>query len=284
MWSPVCLRACAPLQTAAPARVGQDRVLALARLFGLQSALRRAGHTRATFFRSTHTPCAPHQRRHRAHRVGWLRAMLGANDDGVSTASLVIGVSAAHATHASIMLSGVARLVAGAMSMAAGSMCRCIRRPTPNAPTSPANPPSWPPTALPSTVSWPPSMSGAELDATLAKQVAVQLMARRAGCPCTRRAGHLRHPRCPPGAGGLVVRREFCRGGRFFAAGDGSHAQSSSPFRWWAGRRWCCWPCSGRWPRAGGAPIATGAGRVAFWGVLAMAVTAGVGALFGAVV
>jgi VIT1/CCC1 family predicted Fe2+/Mn2+ transporter len=62
-----------------------------------------------------------HEEQHRAHRVGWLRAsVLGANDGIVSTASLIIGVAAANATHSSILLAGVAGLVAGAMSMAAG--------------------------------------------------------------------------------------------------------------------------------------------------------------------
>ena len=58
---------------------------------------------------------------HRIHRIGWLRAaVLGANDGIVSTASLIIGVAAAGATQDSILLAGVAGLVAGAMSMAAG--------------------------------------------------------------------------------------------------------------------------------------------------------------------
>ncbi|MGD8419993.1 MAG: VIT family protein, partial [Gammaproteobacteria bacterium] len=58
---------------------------------------------------------------HRAHRVGWLRAaVLGANDGIVSTASLVIGVAAAGTSKSGILLAGVAGLVAGAMSMAAG--------------------------------------------------------------------------------------------------------------------------------------------------------------------
>jgi len=62
-----------------------------------------------------------HHEVHRVHRVGWLRAaVLGANDGIVSTASLIIGVAAAHAAHADILLAGVAGLVAGAMSMAAG--------------------------------------------------------------------------------------------------------------------------------------------------------------------
>src|SRR5579871_1715452 len=61
------------------------------------------------------------QERHRGGRVGWLRAsVLGANDGILSTASLILGVAAAHATHDSVMVAGVAGLVAGAMSMAAG--------------------------------------------------------------------------------------------------------------------------------------------------------------------
>src|SRR5450631_1240632 len=59
--------------------------------------------------------------RHRTNRVGWLRAaVLGANDGVLSTASLVLGVAAAHGSHDSVMVAGVAGLVAGAMSMAAG--------------------------------------------------------------------------------------------------------------------------------------------------------------------
>ncbi len=62
-----------------------------------------------------------HKESHRAHRIGWLRAaVLGANDGTISVASLVVGVAASGATPASILLTGIAGLVAGAMSMAAG--------------------------------------------------------------------------------------------------------------------------------------------------------------------
>jgi VIT1/CCC1 family predicted Fe2+/Mn2+ transporter len=62
-----------------------------------------------------------HQERHRTERIGWLRAaVLGANDGIVSTASLIVGVAAANVGHDEILLTGVAGLVAGAMSMAAG--------------------------------------------------------------------------------------------------------------------------------------------------------------------
>src|SRR6202051_545846 len=58
---------------------------------------------------------------HLTKRVGWLRAaVLGANDGILSTASLVLGVAAAHGTHSNVLIAGVAGLVAGAMSMAAG--------------------------------------------------------------------------------------------------------------------------------------------------------------------
>jgi VIT1/CCC1 family predicted Fe2+/Mn2+ transporter len=62
-----------------------------------------------------------HHETHRSHRIGWLRAaVLGANDGIVSTASLIVGVAAAHATHETILITGIAGLVSGAMSMAAG--------------------------------------------------------------------------------------------------------------------------------------------------------------------
>ena len=62
-----------------------------------------------------------HTERHRTDRIGWLRAaVLGANDGIVSTASLLLGVAAANASHGNILITGVAGLVAGAMSMAAG--------------------------------------------------------------------------------------------------------------------------------------------------------------------
>ncbi len=62
-----------------------------------------------------------HPERHRAERIGWLRAaVLGANDGIVSTASLILGVAAAHASSGAIATAGIAGLVAGAMSMAAG--------------------------------------------------------------------------------------------------------------------------------------------------------------------
>src|ERR1700731_5125746 len=62
-----------------------------------------------------------HRERHRTENIGWLRAaVVGANDGILSTASLVLGVATAHGTHSNVLVAGVAGLVAGAMSMAAG--------------------------------------------------------------------------------------------------------------------------------------------------------------------
>jgi VIT1/CCC1 family predicted Fe2+/Mn2+ transporter len=66
-----------------------------------------------------------HPELHRTDRIGWLRAaVLGANDGIVSTASLVVGVAAASTNNSEIIVAGVAGLVAGAMSMAAGEYIR----------------------------------------------------------------------------------------------------------------------------------------------------------------
>jgi len=68
-----------------------------------------------------HDGCMPHKEMHRTHRIGWLRAaVLGANDGIVSTASLIIGVAASNASRSEVLVAGMAGLVAGAMSMAAG--------------------------------------------------------------------------------------------------------------------------------------------------------------------
>jgi VIT1/CCC1 family predicted Fe2+/Mn2+ transporter len=69
----------------------------------------------------TKTPRRPHTERHKTSRIGWLRAaVLGADDGIVSVASIMIGVAASSATHRSVLIAGLAGLVAGAGSMAAG--------------------------------------------------------------------------------------------------------------------------------------------------------------------
>ena len=79
----------------------------------------------------------PSQSDHMVHRFAWFRsAVLGANDGIVSISSLTVGVAAAASDKADVTIAAVAGLVAGAISMAAGSMSRSRRRPMPNAPTS----------------------------------------------------------------------------------------------------------------------------------------------------
>src|SRR5476649_485398 len=82
--------------------------------------------------------------RHSLGGIGWLRAsVLGANDGIVSTSSLILGVAAAHASQANILLSGTAALVAGAMSMATGEYVSVHCRPTPKPPLWRRNAPNW---------------------------------------------------------------------------------------------------------------------------------------------
>jgi VIT1/CCC1 family predicted Fe2+/Mn2+ transporter len=76
---------------------------------------------RFALLKETSRMVVSNQEQHRTERIGWLRAaVLGANDGILSTSSLVLGVAAAHANHRSVLVAGVAGLVAGSMSMAAG--------------------------------------------------------------------------------------------------------------------------------------------------------------------
>ena len=227
-----------------------------------------------------------HTERHRSHRIGWLRAaVLGANDGIVSTASLVLGVAAAHSSHASIMLSGVAGLVAGAMSMAAGEYVSVHSQ----ADTERAD--------LARESAELVADSEAEhrelaaiyvergLDTSLAQQVAVQLMAHDAlGAHARDELGISDTLAARPVQAALSSAGSFAVGAALPLL-----VTALTPER-------LTIPVVGATSlvllallgalaaRAGGAPIATGAWRVAFWGALAMGVTAGVGSLFGAVV
>ena len=81
-----------------------------------------------------------HREQHRSSRIGWLRAaVLGANDGIVSTASLIVGVASAASSRQEILVAGVAGLVAGALSMAAGEYVSVSSQAERNAPTWIAN-------------------------------------------------------------------------------------------------------------------------------------------------
>jgi VIT1/CCC1 family predicted Fe2+/Mn2+ transporter len=226
-----------------------------------------------------------HREWHRTDRIGWLRAaVLGANDGIVSTASLVLGVAAANGTHSSVMVAGIAGLVAGAMSMAAGEYVSVRSQ----ADSEQA--------AL--------GMERAELkaddkaerqelaaiyvkrglDAALAKQVAKQLMAHDAlGAHARDELGISETLRVRPIQAAFTSAASFAVGAAMplLAAAVVPAATlilivSGISLVFLA-------ILGGLAARVGGASVITGAMRVTFWGALAMGLTAGVGALFGTV-
>jgi VIT1/CCC1 family predicted Fe2+/Mn2+ transporter len=226
-----------------------------------------------------------HREVHRAHRVGWLRAaVLGANDGIVSTASLIIGVAAASTTQESILLAGVAGLVAGAMSMAAGEYVSVSSQ----ADTEKAD------LALESKSLEDDEefekdelariYEGRGVEPVLAKQVAEQLMVHDAlGAHARDEIGISESVAAQPvqaafssagtftiGAALPLLIAWIMPGPRLIAA----VAVSSLIFLALLG---------GIAARAGGAKISIGAIRVTFWGALAMGLTAVVGSIFGVV-
>ena len=223
---------------------------------------------------------------HRIRRIGWLRAaVLGANDGILSTASLVLGVAAAHATHTNVLAAGVAGLVAGAMSMAAGEYVSVHSQ----ADTEHA--------ALEQErIELKADAHGEHkelaaiyvargLDPELAKQVAEQLMAHDAlGAHARDELGISKTLKARPIQAALASAGSFAVGAAMpllvTALTPAANliplvAGTSLAFLALLG---------GLAARTGGAGVTVGAMRVTFWGALAMAVTAGVGALFGTVV
>lgn len=232
------------------------------------------------------TAPARHVERHRAGRVGWLRAaVMGADDGLVSTASLVLGVAAAHGTHQSILVAGVAGLVAGAMSMAAGEYVSVhSQEDTENA-------------DLTLERAELASYGAAEhdelaaiyvargLDPVLATEVSIQLMAHDAiGAHARDELGISDTLRARPLQAALASAASFAVGAAMplcvaaFVPVSLLIPVVSAMSLLFLGA------LGALAAQAGGAPMALGAIRVAFWGALAMGVTAGAGALFGAVV
>ncbi|MBZ0267510.1 VIT family protein [bacterium] len=224
--------------------------------------------------------------RHYAERIGWLRAaVLGANDGIVSTASLVVGVAAADAGRSAILVAGVAGLVAGAMSMAAGEYVSVSSQAdTENADLARErheleNDPEFEQQEL------------AEiyvergLDPLLAQQVAGQLMAHDALSAHARdELGFSDTHSARPIQASLTSATTFAVGAALPLA-----LARFSPMTWLVptvagGSLLFLALLGGLAARAGGARVAVGAGRVTFWGTVAMVVTAAVGKLFGTVV
>ena len=226
-----------------------------------------------------------HPERHRTDRIGWLRAaVLGANDGIVSTASLVVGVAAAGASQHNILVTSVAGLVAGAMSMAAGEYVSVhSQADTEQADLSREQ----------AELQTEPVAERRELTAIyvarglapdLAQQVAEQLMTHDAlGAHARDELGISATLSARPVQAALASAASFAVGAALPLAVTAlvpypsllpSVSGTSLVFLAMLGFISA---------RAGGASVLAGAWRVTFWGALAMTITAGAGALFGAV-
>lgn len=224
-----------------------------------------------------------HIERHRTYRTGWLRAaVLGANDGIVSTASLVLGVAAAGASSQNILIAGVAGLVAGAMSMAAGeyvsvsSQADTERADLERESRELAEDPDHEHEELRDIY------IGRGLDAALASSVATQLMQHDAlGAHARDELGISDALAARPLQAALASAGTFTVGAvlpllvvLLFPVSVLMWAVSGSSLLFLA-------LLGSLAARAGGASVITAAARVTFWGALAMALTSGVGALFG---
>lgn len=231
-------------------------------------------------------PVHPRQERHTVARIGWLRAaVLGANDGIVSTASLIVGVAAAGAPAQQILLSGVAGLVAGAMSMAAGEYVSV---------SSQADAERADLVREAAELKADPVFEFAELQSIyesrgvspeLARQVAGQLMAKD---PLKAHArdelGLSETMQARPIQAALTSALTFSAGavlplGATLLLPAGPLAASVSLFA-----ILCLALLGAVGAGAGGAPIGKAVLRVTFWGALALLATAGIGRLFGSVV
>ena len=227
-----------------------------------------------------------HSEQHRTHRVGWLRAaVLGANDGILSTASLLVGVAAAHASRGAVLTAGVAGLVAGAMSMAAGEYVSVSSQADTERADLARERRELEEDDEGERKELAAIYIGRGLGPLLAKQVADQLMAHDAlGAHARDELGISANLTARPVQAALASGATFSAGAAmplltvlvapdtglvpivfgtslFFLAGLGLLAGF-----------------------AGGAPMLRAAVRVTFWGALAMGLTAAVGALFGTIV
>jgi VIT1/CCC1 family predicted Fe2+/Mn2+ transporter len=227
-----------------------------------------------------------HSERHRTTRIGWLRAaVLGANDGIVSTASLLLGVAAGQGSHGSVLIAGVAGLVAGAMSMAAGEYVSVHSQ----ADTEKADIERERTELRTDTRREHAELTeiyvGRGLDRALARQVAEQLMRHDALAAHARdELGITEVLSARPLQAAMASAISFATG----AALPLSVAALGPPARLIplvAGTSLVFLAALGGLAAfAGGAGVAMGAARVTFWGALAMAVTAAIGALFGSAV
>lgn len=224
--------------------------------------------------------------RHRTGRIGWLRAaVLGANDGIVSTGSLIVGVAAASAGRSEILIAGVAGVVAGAMSMAAGEFVSVssqldteradIEREREELATQPEF----------ETRELAAIYEARGLSPTLATEVAGQLMAHDALAAHSRdELGLSDAASARPVQAALTSAATFAAGAALplfiSLAAPAPHVIGVVAATSLAGLS--ALGALSAW--AGGAPVLRATARVAFWGALAMGLTAGVGSLFGTIV
>lgn len=225
-----------------------------------------------------------HAERHRTHRVGWLRAaVLGANDGIISTASLVVGVAAAQAAHANILMTAVAGLVAGAMSMAAGEFVSVYSQADTEAADLERERVE---------LEEDPEAEQRELtaiymrrglDRALSLQVASQLMAHDAlGAHARDELGITETFSARPFEAAAASAASFSAGAALPLAVV-VLAPSAALLPWTVATAVVSLALLGAVAaRIGGTHMGKSAWRVAFWGSLAMTITAGIGSLFGA--
>jgi VIT1/CCC1 family predicted Fe2+/Mn2+ transporter len=227
-----------------------------------------------------------HRERHRLKRVGWLRAaVLGANDGIVSTASLLVGVAAADASHASLLTAGIAGAAAGAMSMAAGEYVSVssqadseradLARERSELETDDAG----------EHRELMGIYIGRGLSHDLAKRVADELMAHDAlGAHARDELGITDRSTARPLQAAAASAASFACGAllplivtAIVQAPNVLVAVPATALVFLASLGAVA-------ARVGGAPLWTAAARVALWGALAMAATAGIGELFGTII
>jgi VIT1/CCC1 family predicted Fe2+/Mn2+ transporter len=229
---------------------------------------------------------AHHHEQHYAERIGWLRAaVLGANDGIVSTASLLLGVAAAGAALGDVLLAGIAGLVAGAMSMAAGEYVSVSSQ----SDTEKAdlererreldNNEAFERRELAAIY------ESRGLDTELARQVAEQLMEHDAlGAHARDELGLSEIHSARPIQAAVASALTFAIGAAL-PLGIAWLSPFAALVPFVSGGSLLCLAIMGAMAsRAGGANIFVGGGRVILWGALAMAATAAVGSLFGTVV
>ena len=220
---------------------------------------------------------------HKTQHIGWLRAaVLGANDGIVSTASLIVGVSASNATHASIMVAGLAGLVAGAMSMAAGEYVSVSSQ----ADTEKADL-----AREKMELATAPEREAAELteiyvrrglDSGLARQVALQLMEKDAlGAHARDELGISEIFSARPLQAAITSALSFVAGAGMPLLVAWLSPESHLALIVGVTSMIFLFVLGALAAYTGGAGIIKGISRVAFWGMLAMAITAGVGMMFG---